>query len=129
MIHEEKETQNFTTACHQNSLLYIQIPFYRQNRMPFSESRITFAFDKLQPLRRHGFPDSKVHGANMGPTWVLSALDGPHVGPMNLAIRVGIKAPIEPCWTWYQGSGFICMFISSFINLYNICPKEWYGIK
>ena len=31
-------------------------------------------------------PDSKVHGANMGPTWVLSAPDGPHVGPMNLAI-------------------------------------------
>ena len=27
------------------------------------------------------------HGANMGPTWVLSAPDGPHVGPMNLAIR------------------------------------------
>ena len=33
-------------------------------------------------------PDSKVHGVNMGPTWVLSAPDGPHVGPMNLAIRV-----------------------------------------
>ena len=32
-------------------------------------------------------PDSKVHGANMGPTWVLSAPGGPHVGPMNLAIR------------------------------------------
>ena len=32
--------------------------------------------------------DSKVHAANMGPTWVLSAPDGPHVGPMNLAIRV-----------------------------------------
>ena len=32
-------------------------------------------------------PDSEVHGANMGPTWVLSAPDGPHVGPMNLAIR------------------------------------------
>ena len=31
--------------------------------------------------------DSKVHGANMGPTWVLSAPDGPHAGPMNLAIR------------------------------------------
>ena len=31
-------------------------------------------------------PDSKVHGANMGPTWVRSAPDGPHVGPMNLAI-------------------------------------------
>ena len=24
----------------------------------------------------------------MGPTWVLSAPDGPHIGPMNLAIRV-----------------------------------------
>ena len=33
-------------------------------------------------------PGSKVHGAIMGPTWVLSAPDGPHVGPMNLAIRV-----------------------------------------
>ena len=31
-------------------------------------------------------PDSKVHGANMGPSWVLSAPDGPHVGHMNLAI-------------------------------------------
>ena len=34
------------------------------------------------------FPDSKVHGANMGPTWVLSAPGGPYVGPINLAIRV-----------------------------------------
>ena len=32
-------------------------------------------------------PDSKVHGANMGPIWVLSAPVGPHVCPMNLAIR------------------------------------------
>ena len=32
-------------------------------------------------------PDSKVHGANAGPTWVLSAPDGPHIGPVNLAIR------------------------------------------
>ena len=35
-----------------------------------------------------GYPDSKVHVAHMGPTWVLSAPGGPHVGPMNLAIRV-----------------------------------------
>ena len=38
-------------------------------------------------MRQHIFPDSKVHGANMWPTWVLP--DGPHVGPMILAIRVG----------------------------------------
>ena len=33
-------------------------------------------------LARYGIPDSKVHGANMGPNWVLSATD-----PRNLAIR------------------------------------------
>ena len=32
-------------------------------------------------------PDSEVHGVIMGPTWVLSAPDGPHVGPMNFATR------------------------------------------
>ena len=32
-------------------------------------------------------PDSKVHAADMGPTWILSAPDGTHVGPMNMAIR------------------------------------------
>ena len=35
-------------------------------------------------------PDSKVHGANMGPTWVMSAPQGLHVAPINLAIR-GVK--------------------------------------
>ena len=37
-------------------------------------------------LQGHNLSDSKVHGANMGPTWVLSAPDGPHDGPLNLAI-------------------------------------------
>ena len=36
------------------------------------------------------YPDSKVHEANMGPTWVLSAPGGPHVGHINLAMRVGL---------------------------------------
>ena len=31
-------------------------------------------------------PDSKVHGANMGPTWGRQDPGGPHVGHMNLAI-------------------------------------------
>ena len=33
-------------------------------------------------------PESKVHGANMGPTCVLSAPGGPHIGLTNLAICV-----------------------------------------
>ena len=37
------------------------------------------------------YPDSKVHGANTGPNWVLSAPNWPHVGPMNLAIRDKVK--------------------------------------
>ena len=53
------------------------------------------------------YPDSKVHGAKMGPTWILSAPDGPHVGPMNLAIRVAIPCefykeyPSLLAWAWY----------------------------
>ena len=46
-------------------------------------------------------PDSKVHGANMGPTWVLSAPDGPHVGPMNLAVREHID-DVEAVSGWWQ---------------------------
>ena len=37
---------------------------------------------------RSYYPESKVHGANMRPSWVLSAPGGPHIGPMNLAITV-----------------------------------------
>ena len=45
-------------------------------------------------------PDSKAHGANMGPTWVLSSPGGPHVGSMNLAIRDGplLETPHRDHW-------------------------------
>ena len=36
------------------------------------------------------YPDSKVHGANMGPIWGLQDPGGPHVGSMNLAILVSM---------------------------------------
>ena len=32
------------------------------------------------------YPDSKVHGAKMGPIWGRQDPGGPHVGPMNLVI-------------------------------------------
>ena len=31
-------------------------------------------------------PDSKVHGANMGPTWGRQDPGGPHISHMNIAI-------------------------------------------
>ena len=34
------------------------------------------------------YPDSKVRGANMRPIWGRQDPDGPHIGQMNLVIRV-----------------------------------------
>ena len=34
------------------------------------------------------YPDSNVHGANMGPIWGQQDPDGPNVGTMNFAIWV-----------------------------------------
>ena len=42
--------------------------------------------------------DSKVHGANMGHTWVLSASGGPHVGLMNLAICAMFTKIYDAVW-------------------------------
>ena len=60
-------------------------------------------------LTHHG-PDSKVHEASMGPTWVLSASGGPHVGPMNLGIRYGLgnsSVSQIPVCIAVSGSGII----------------------
>ena len=80
-------------------------------------------------------PNSKVHGANMGPSWVLSALDGPHVGPINLAIKVvifhvggdnGVSSVInnvQASWEWLDSAMFLytthCIF-SLYINIYDV---------
>ena len=51
--------------------------------------------------------DSKFYGANMGPTWVLSAPYGPHVSPMNLAIRACPQPSMcleNIAWCSYAGS-------------------------
>ena len=37
------------------------------------------------------YPDSKIHGANMGPIWGWQDPGEPHVGPMNFAIWVITK--------------------------------------
>ena len=53
--------------------------------------KITIPNDALTTI----FPDSKVWVANMGPNWVLVAPGGPHVGPMDLAIRVSYLHPFK----------------------------------
>ena len=57
-------------------------------RKPYVCSVITSVWPENQQRNaQFNLPDSKVQRANMGPIWVLSAPDGPHAGPMNLAIR------------------------------------------
>ena len=41
-------------------------------------------------------PASKVRGANMGPTWVLPAPDGSHVGPRTLLSGMAPDT-LDPC--------------------------------
>ena len=45
------------------------------------DRQVGFATYVTPPI---SIPDNKVHGTNKGPTWVLSAPDRPHFGPMNL---------------------------------------------
>ena len=67
------------------------------------------------------YPDSKVHGANMGPTWVLSAPDGPHVSPMNLAIRVYYSG-----WAFYS-SPCVPDILWPFMCCWQFCLRFQYG--
>ena len=50
------------------------------------------------------YPDSKVHGANMGPIWGRQDPGGSHVGPMNFAIWVGhqLSAVILKLHWWHK---------------------------
>ena len=68
-----------------NILAHIQITHYQ---LDIWKKRYFISLSCKCLLYSETFPDSKFHGANMGPTWVLSAPDGPHVGLTNLAIRV-----------------------------------------
>ena len=67
------------------------------------------------------YPDSKVHGPNMGPIWGRQDPGGPHVGPMSFAIWVPRPAAfcslvmlpgigilmINKKWSWDHLDGFV----------------------
>ena len=56
-----------------------------------------------------GYPDSKVHGAHLGP-------DGPHVGPMKFAIRVSIINEIIIIDLFYINSNLTVYYNFSLSN-------------
>ena len=75
MAHILQTAHSNAFSCKKSSVFWFLLTFVQWSNWQYA--RISTCYT----------PDSKVHGANMGPTWVLSAPDGPHVGPMNLAIR------------------------------------------
>ena len=83
-------------------LIYIWYNFHKSNNVLIImnlSSKANVLFVQMTDqwfLHPEHHPDSKVHGANMRPTWVLSAPDGPHVGPRNLAIG----AVMQICFSW-----------------------------
>ena len=74
-------------------------------------------------VRTHCYSlDNKVHVANMGPTWVLSAPGGPHVFPMNLAMRVCLLYMFEvSVWGWSNIRLIHISFDLLYFFLKNIC--------
>ena len=76
------------TSTASNTNIVILLFLFRCTRFPNLISLVTSVFLNALSALASLYPDIKIHGTNMGPTWVLSAPDGPHVGPMNLAISV-----------------------------------------
>ena len=58
-----------------NSEVEYETNQYTQLRSTYTERRTA---------QKKNSPDNKVHEANMGPTWVLSATGGPHDGTWTL---------------------------------------------
>ena len=56
----------------------------------FSNNSCWYPGDTNGAKASNSLPDSKVHGANVGPTWGRQYSGGPHVGRVNFAIQVGI---------------------------------------
>ena len=75
----------------------------------------------------------------MGPTWVLSAPDGPHVDPMNIAIRVGLLSyailALQCCPVWrhmsVMASEVLCCLLNWLFKLtWNIkAPYHWSFVR
>ena len=76
-------------------------------------------------------PYNKVHGANMGPTWVLSAPEGSHVGPMNLAIRKFIAVQLWLIWPppTILVAPDIVVIATVAVLIVLVVPAEYYNIQ
>ena len=88
----ESVMANFERDHRVHSSINFKINFQNKNKNATVKKHFTSNFCEIWVWMSET-PDSKVHVANMGSTWVLSAPGGPHVGPMNLAIRDPLQSP------------------------------------
>ena len=65
--------------------IIVEVHCTMHNNFPPNHHKILLKY--LKTMLILSITTQMVHGTNMRPTWVLSAPDGPHVGPVNLAIR------------------------------------------
>ena len=65
------------------------------------------------------FPDSKVHGANMGPIWGRQDPGGPHVDPMNFVLWVDSVVDIlgENCLCYNYSEADFMYFASLHVSV------------
>ena len=83
-------------------------------------------------------PDSKVHGANMGPIWGREDPGGPHVGPMNFAISDPFKRqshkyhgarPSVDTWLTTKSRIFFKSFLDIIFKCIFVNEKFWISSK
>ena len=99
------------------SMVWISIKFPMKFVQWTTKQHIDSGDGLVPKWRRAINPDSKVHGAYMGPTWGQQDPCGPHVGPMNLAIRVTAIAISAVCSLTYSPNleAFNIQTIGSFL--------------
>ena len=75
------------------------------------------------------FPDSKVHGANMGPIWGRQDPGGLHVGPMNFAIWLVYTLPSDVLLLGSQDHQQDKKFISLDKESFSLpMPYQWWEV-
>ena len=73
-----------------------------------SNSLFSCDFSHLDAYATSLIPESKVHGANMGPIWGRQDPGGPHVGPVNFAIW-------DMSLQWIHNSEYSTFQVRSFV--------------
>ena len=72
-------------------------------------------------------PDSKVHGANMGPIWGRQDPGGPHVVPMNFAIWVLCGTHLDFIYLNEKFKRNLFLSVQSSVNQH--WYREWHGAE